>query len=363
MRRDKRTEIEINEASHHPEHDHRHHSENAAGHEHEEEYKGPFLEVKDLAVQYTSAGQIIHAVNGVSFTLNRGETIGLVGETGAGKTTICKAILRILVSPPAKIVGGEVFIKGRDILKMDERAMLHIRGNDIAMIFQDPMTALNPVMSIGKQISEVIMRHNHCSEDEARKRTCEMLEMVGIPAERYVEFPHQFSGGMKQRVVIAMALACRPQLLLADEPTTALDVTIQAQVLEMINSLKLKFNTSMILVTHDLGVVAETCDKVAIVYAGHVLEYGTKEDIFLHTAHPYTKGLFDSVPKLNDKSKRLSPIEGLPPDPTNLPSGCVFSPRCKYATDECRKSSIELKGLSESHFCRCIHIAEKEVRE
>ena len=204
------------------------------------------------------------------------------------------------------------------------------------------------------------MLHSHCSGEEAKERTVRMLEMVGIPAERYVEFPHQFSGGMKQRVVIAMALACDPQLLLADEPTTALDVTIQAQVLEMINELKKKFNTAMILVTHDLGVVGETCDKVAIIYAGEIVETGTKEDIFLRTAHPYTEGLFDSVPKMNDESKRLAPIPGLPPDPTNLPEGCVFHPRCKYATDECRKSKIEMQEVSHGHFCRCIHHVRQE---
>lgn len=327
---------------------------------HEEKYDGNFLQVKDLVVEYTSGGQVIHAVNKVSLELDRGETLGLVGETGAGKTTICKAILRILPNPPAKIRSGEILMAGRDLMKKSERDMLHIRGGKIAMIFQDPMTALNPVMSVGSQISEVVMLHSHCSGEEAKERTVRMLEMVGIPAERYVEFPHQFSGGMKQRVVIAMALACDPQLLLADEPTTALDVTIQAQVLEMINELKKKFNTAMILVTHDLGVVGETCDKVAIIYAGEIVETGTKEDIFLRTAHPYTEGLFDSVPKMNDESKRLAPIPGLPPDPTNLPEGCVFHPRCKYATDECRKSKIEMQEVSHGHFCRCIHHVRQE---
>ena len=231
-----------------------------------------FLDVKGLVVEYTSGGQVVHAVNGVSFDLNKGETLGLVGETGAGKTTIAKAILRILPNPPAKIKSGEVWLDGEDLFQKPEKEMLKIRGAKIAMIFQDPMTALNPTMTVGSQISEVVLLHNEMTKAEAQQRTVEMLELVGIPAIRYNEYPHQFSGGMKQRVVIAMALACNPHLLLADEPTTALDVTIQAQVLEMINDLKVKLNTSMILITHDLGVVAETCDKVAVIYAGKIVE-------------------------------------------------------------------------------------------
>lgn len=313
-----------------------------------------FLSIKDLVVEYSSGGQIVHAVNSVSFGLDRGETLGLVGETGAGKTTIAKAIMRILQSPPAKIAGGEVWLNGENLLKKPEKEMLSIRGKKIAMIFQDPMTALNPVMSVGEQISEVVMLHNKCSREEAKKRTEDMLNLVGIPAVRYVEYPHQFSGGMKQRVVIAMALACDPELLLADEPTTALDVTIQAQVLEMIKDLKEKLNTAMIMITHDLGIVAETCDKVAIVYAGQVIEYGTKRDIFKSLAHPYTEGLFNSVPKLDEDSMELTPIPGLPPDPTNLPEGCAFHPRCPYATEACRKGSVPMTQLSESHFCRCL---------
>ncbi len=314
-----------------------------------------FLEVKDLVVEYTSGGQIIHAVNGVSFELDKGQTLGLVGETGAGKTTICKAILRILPDPPAKIKGGEIHLDGEDLLQKPEKEMLSIRGNKIAMIFQDPMTALNPIMTVGGQITEVVHLHNHeMTLDQAKARTIEMLELVGIPGERYNEYPYQFSGGMKQRVVIAMALACNPELLLADEPTTALDVTIQAQVLDMIKELREKFNTSMILVTHDLGIVAETCDTVAVVYAGEVVEYGAKSDIFRHTAHPYTVGLFGSLPKLNDDSTRLHPIPGLPPDPSNLPEGCAFSPRCPKATEECRTQKIGMTEVKPGHFCRCI---------
>ena len=319
-----------------------------------------FLEVKDLVVEYTSDGDIVQAVNGVSFTLDRGETLGLVGETGAGKTTIAKAILRILPQPPARVKSGAITLEGEDLLSLPEKDMLKIRGNKISMIFQDPMTALNPVMSVGNQITEVVALHNDCSKEEARQRTVEMLEMVGIPAERYVEFPHQFSGGMKQRVVIAMALACNPELLLADEPTTALDVTIQAQVLDMIRDLRDKSGTAMILITHDLGIVAETCDKVAVVYAGHIVESGSKADIFKAVAHPYTQGLFNSIPKLNDSSPRLKPILGMPPDPTDLPEGCVFAPRCQYADETCRAGEIPNVEITPGHFCMC-RKAKKEV--
>jgi peptide/nickel transport system ATP-binding protein len=320
-----------------------------------------FLNVKDLVVEYTSGGQVIHAVNGVSFQMEKGETLGLVGETGAGKTTIAKAILQILPDPPAKVRGGEIVLDGEDVLKLPEKELLNIRGSKISMIFQDPMTALNPIMSVGSQITEVILLHNKISDKQAVERACAMLEMVGIPRQRYVEYPHQFSGGMKQRVVIAMALACNPELLLADEPTTALDVTIQAQVLEMINDLKKQYQTTMILITHDLGVVAETCDKVAIVYAGSIMESGTKQDIFLRPQHPYTHGLFASIPKLDDKSKRLHPIHGLPPDPTDLPPGCPFAPRCPKATEACQQGEIPCVEVSAGHTVRCLYAKKEEV--
>ena len=318
-----------------------------------------FLEIKDLVVQYTSDGEVVHAVNGVSFSLDKGETLGLVGETGAGKTTIAKSIIRVLPDPPAKVTGGEIILEGRDLLKIPEKEMLKVRGNVISMIFQDPMTTLNPLMKVGDQIYEVLMLHNDYSRAEAMEHVYEMMELVGIPRQRSVEYPHQFSGGMKQRVVIAMALACNPQLLLADEPTTALDVTIQAQVLDMIKDLKEKYQTSMILITHDLGVVAETCDKVAIVYAGEIVESGSKADLLLNPKHPYTLGLFGSLPKLDDDSKRLTPIEGLPPDPTNLPPGCPFSPRCPRATEACRQGQIEAAEISEGHFVKCINLGEE----
>ena len=319
-----------------------------------------FLKVHNLHVEYTSGGQVVKAVNGVDISLASGETLGLVGETGAGKTTIAKAILRILPQPPARITDGEIFLEGQNLLDLPEKEMLKIRGGKIAMIFQDPMTALNPTMTIGSQIAEVVLLHNDISHSEAAQRAGQMLEMVGIPAIRYHEYPHQFSGGMKQRVVIAMALACNPQLLLADEPTTALDVTIQAQVLEMMMELKRKLNTSMILITHDLGVIAETCDKVAVIYAGQIVEYASKEELFRHPLHPYTQGLFGSLPKLDDDSKRLHPIHGLPPDPTNLPEGCAFHPRCPKVCGKCGCGGTpEMVEVRPEHFVRCACVKEE----
>ena len=314
-----------------------------------------FLNVKDLEVIYTQNKKTVYAVNGISFQLEKGKTLGLVGETGAGKTTIAKAILRILPDVAAHISHGEVWFKGENLLKKTEDEMYAVRGSQIAMIFQDPMTALNPLMTVGDQIAEVVMLHDDCDKSAAMKKAGEMLEMVGIPSERYAEYPHQFSGGMKQRVVIAMALACNPELLLADEPTTALDVTIQAQVLDMIRELREKFNTSMILITHDLGIVAETCDTVAVIYAGRIVEYGSKEDLFDHPAHPYTLGLFGSLPSMAVGEKRLHSIHGLPPDPTNLPLGCPFAPRCPNACEKCSEpGEIPNVEISAGHFVRCI---------
>ena len=323
-----------------------------------EQKKGTFLSVEDLVVEYTSDGAIVHAVNGVSFHLERGKTLGLVGETGAGKTTIAKSIMRILQEPPASIKGGKIILDGQDLLQLSNKEMYGIRGAKISMIFQDPMTSLNPVHKVGEQICEVVQIHNNMTKKEAKQRAIEMLEMVGIPAERYDEYPHQFSGGMKQRVVIAMALACNPELLLADEPTSALDVTIQAEVLDMVKGLRDKFDTAMIMITHDLGVVAQVCDDVAIVYAGEILEYGSKEEIYTHRFHPYTVGLFGAIPQLDTKVQRLSAIKGLPPDPTDLPKGCHFSPRCPYATEECHQGPIPNVEVRPGHFCRCIHPEE-----
>lgn len=313
----------------------------------------PLLEVSDLVVEYDTDESVVHAVNHVSFRLGKGETLGLVGETGAGKTTIAKSILRILPDPPSKVRGGKVVFEGTDLLALPENKMRKIRGNKIAMIFQDPMTALNPIETVGSQIAEAIQLHEKLSRAEVEKRAVDMLEMVGIPGERYGEYPHQFSGGMKQRVVIAMALACHPELLLADEPTTALDVTIQAQVLDMMNELKQKLNTSMILITHDLGIVAGMCDTVAVVYAGEIVEYGTVEEIFDHPQHPYTIGLFQSLPRLDSKEKRLKPINGLMPDPTQLPSGCKFSERCPFAHPECEAAVPQTVEVEPGHFVKC----------
>jgi peptide/nickel transport system ATP-binding protein len=318
-----------------------------------------FLSVRNLVVEYTSEGRVIHAVNGVSFDLERGKTLGLVGETGAGKTSTAKAIMRILPDPPAKIRSGEINLEGQDLLKINEKEMRKIRGRKVSMIFQDPMTALNPIMKVGEQISEVIKMHNDITWREANKQAAKMLEKVGIPSDRFNEYPHQFSGGMKQRVVIAIALACNPELLIADEPTTALDVTIQAQVLDMINKLKKDFNTSMIMISHNLGVVAEVCDDIAVIYAGEIIEYGSKEAIFDHPTHPYTLGLFGAVPHLYDDVDRLSPIPGLPPDPTNLPAGCFFNPRCLHGQERCRTEKKGLVEIEPGHFSRCTRMAEQ----
>ncbi len=312
-----------------------------------------FLSVKDLVVEYTSGKDVIQAVNGVSFDLNKGETLGLVGETGAGKTTIAKSILRILPDPPAKVKNGEIWFDGQDLMKLDNNSMRKIRGARISMIFQDPMTALNPTMRVADQIADGIRLHTGCSKKESLHKAAEMLEMVGIPKGRAREYPHQFSGGMKQRVVIAIALACNPDLLIADEPTTALDVTIQAQVLDLINNLKNEKGTSMILITHDLGVVAETCDRVAVVYAGELVESGTVEEVFDHAQHPYTLGLFGSLPNMSKGADRLKPIDGMMPDPSDLPGGCKFHPRCPYADEGCCEQAVTMEKLSGTHYCSC----------
>ena len=296
------------------------------------------LEIKDLNIVYQTDEETVHAVNRISLTVHTKETLGLVGETGAGKTTTALAIMRLLPERIGKVEQGQVLFDGENLLDLKESEMLSVRGQKIAMIFQDPMTALNPIMTVGEQIVEGLLLHNDYTRREAEEEAGKMLELVGIPAERFAEYPFEFSGGMKQRVVIAMALACSPDLLLADEPTTALDVTIQAQVLDLIKDLKVKYNTSMLLITHDLGIVVEMCDKVAIMYAGEIVESGSVEQIYSTPLHPYTQGLFNSVPSLDDDKHRLTPIDGLMPDPTNLPAGCHFHPRCPYATELCKTS-------------------------
>lgn len=319
------------------------------------------LDIKDLTIEYVTDEEVVYAVNNLDIQLNEGETLGLVGETGAGKTTTALGIMRLVPNPPGKIKKGEIFFEGKNLLEISEEQMRHIRGNKISMIFQDPMTSLNPVMTVGDQIAEVINIHENLSQAQSMEKAKEMLELVGIPSARINEFPHQFSGGMKQRVVIAIALSCNPKLLIADEPTTALDVTIQAQVLELMNDLKDKFNTSMLLITHDLGVVAQVCDKVAIMYAGEIIESGTLYDVFENTQHPYTIGLFNSIPNLESDEKRLKPIQGLMPDPTNLPSGCKFHPRCPYAQNICQQEIPKTVSLGNDHKVKCF-IASGEIK-
>jgi peptide/nickel transport system ATP-binding protein len=311
------------------------------------------LEIRDIRIRYHTDNGIAAAVNGLSLSLARGETLGLVGETGAGKTTTALGIMRLLPEQVGRLEGGRIFFDGRDMGSLGDEELRKMRGNELSMIFQDPMTALNPVLTVGDQISEVLRVHQDISPSRAAEAAGDMLELVGIPAARLSEYPHQFSGGMKQRVVIAIALACRPKLLIADEPTTALDVTIQAQVLEMIRKLKAEINTAMLLITHDLGVVAHTCDTVAIMYAGEIVEYGSLEQVFDEPAHPYTHGLFGSIPDISRELRRLTPIEGLMPDPFNLPPGCVFAERCRFAAGRCRGEKAPDRDIGGGHRVRC----------
>ena len=322
-----------------------------------------FLSIRDLTIHYASGKRTVRAVNGISFDIEKGKTLGLVGETGAGKTTTALGILNLIPKPPGKIVSGEIIFEGEDLLKKSKKEMRKIRGNKISMIFQDPMTSLDPVVTVGDQIAEVIRLHQATSRKEAQQKAVDMLELVGIPGERYNEYPHQFSGGMKQRVIIAIALACNPSLLIADEPTTALDVTIQAQILELMANLRREFGSSMLLITHDLGVVAEVCDNVAIMYAGEIVEYGDLRHIYRNASHPYTEGLFGSIPNLNDETDRLKPIRGLMPDPADLPAGCSFAPRCPYATDRCRAEDPATYEIEPGHLVKCHRYADSEEGE
>ncbi len=312
------------------------------------------LDVKNLVVRYETEDGIVHALNGIDLQLGYRQTIGLVGETGAGKTTAALAILRLVPDPPGVVECDRLMIEGRDILNLPAAKMDEVRGKDVSMIFQDPMTALNPVFTVGEQIAESLQLHEGLDKNAAMERAKQMLELVGIPGERANEYPHQFSGGMKQRVVIAIALACNPKLLIADEPTTALDVTIQAQVLELMSELKEKYDTSVIMITHDLGIVAEVCDTVAVMYAGRIVEHGTLEDVFNHTLHPYTEGLFNSLPNIKNRTAMLKPIKGLMPDPTDLPKGCAFAPRCDYATPACFERQPQLQQASPTHQFACL---------
>lgn len=319
------------------------------------------LEVKNLSVEYDTEISTVYAVNGLDLDLNYGETLGLVGETGAGKTTTALSVIQLLPEGIGFVTDGSIKLDGVDMLNAPEEKIRAMRGSVVSMIFQDPMSALNPVMTVGAQIMEVLkIHHPEQSTAQLEARVDEMMELVGIPAKRKVEYPHQFSGGMKQRVVITMALLCNPEVLIADEPTTALDVTIQAQVLDIMMNLREKYKMAMILITHDLGVVAETCDRVAIVYAGEIVEIGTVKDVYLHPLHPYTRGLFDSIPKIDEDTEQLMPIDGMMPNMADLPSGCCFHPRCKYAKPICSQKVPETVGTN--HRCKC-HFPLEEVKE
>jgi len=318
------------------------------------------LDIEDLVVHYITDDGTVHAVNGINLSVAKGKTLGLVGETGAGKTTTALSVLRLIPNPPGKMISGKINLDGMDLMSLSESEIENVRGATVSMIFQDPMTALNPVIRVGDQIAEAIQIHKNVNTEESLKQAKDMLEMVGIPGSRMNEYPHQFSGGMKQRVVIAIALSCSPKLLIADEPTTALDVTIQAQVLELMKELKEKLHMAMIMITHDLGVVAEVCDDVAIMYAGRIVEQGSLEDIFLRGKHPYTEGLFNSIPNIDDRKTELIPIKGLMADPTNLPEGCSFCDRCNYVLPVCKNVEPPTIEVSESHFVEC-HLYEKDI--
>jgi len=314
------------------------------------------LEVKGLTTQFFTQDGIVHAVNGISYHLNEGETIAIVGESGSGKSVGVMSLLRLIPMPPGKIVAGEVWFQGRDLLQISDEAIRQIRGKHIAMIFQDPMTSLNPVLTIGYQLMEPLQLHMGMDKKQARKRAIELLEMVGIPgaAARLDAYPHQFSGGMRQRVMIAMGLACNPQVLIADEPTTALDVTIQAQIVELVKSLKEQIGMAIIWITHDLGVVAGLAERVLVMYAGQIVEEAEVHELYSDPHHPYTIGLLRSVPRLDmGKSKRLIPIEGLPPDLIDLPKGCPFAARCEYRTEKCEEENPPAEAISPTRRVAC----------
>ncbi len=318
------------------------------------------LEVKNLKTHFFTDRGVVKSVDGVSFSIEKGKTLGIVGESGCGKSITAMSIMR-LIPKPGKIIEGEIMMDGRNLATIPEEDMLKIRGNDISIIFQEPMTSLNPVFTTGDQIGEVLILHQKMSAEEARKKSIEMLKVVGIPRPEQIvdEYPFQLSGGMRQRVMIAMALACQPKVLIADEPTTALDVTIQAQILDLMNDLKKKTDTAIMLITHDLGVVAEMCDHVVVMYSGKVVEEGDVNTIFANPLHPYTKGLMNSIPKLTDDLDALESIMGSVPNPLKLPPGCYFNPRCKYATDECREKQPTLKDIGNGHKVSCF-VVEKE---
>lgn len=327
--------------------------ENAIAGSQETTNEQSLLEIEDLWVEYRTSGGTVKAVNGLNMSVMMGETLGFVGETGAGKTTTAFSVMRILPDPPSKIVKGRIVCQGSDLLTLSKKQMRMVRGKEIAMIFQDPMTSLDPVKTVVSQIQEMIALHENLPRAEARAKAEDMLEVVGIKRERANDYPHQFSGGMKQRVVIAIALSCNPKLLIADEPTTALDVTIQAQVLELMKELKNKYRMSMIMITHDLGIVAEICDRVAVMYAGNIVERGTTVDVFESPLHPYTRALFDAVPDIDGEKHELKVISGTLHNPTRLPAGCPFHPRCPLVRDVCRLQAPQDIEVSRGHSARC----------
>jgi len=323
------------------------------------------LEIKNLQTHFISDQSVVKAVDGVTITVNKGETVGVVGESGCGKSVTSLSVMRLLQDTPGKIVGGTIEFEGQNLADLSDKEMRRIRGNDIAMIFQEPMTSLNPVYKIGRQIEEAVQLHLKYDKKQAREHAIKMLKLVGIPrAEEIVnEYPYQLSGGMRQRVMIAMAMACKPKLLIADEPTTALDVTIQAQILDLMRKLSEESDTAIMLITHDLGVVAEMCERVVVMYAGKVVEEADVFTIFENPKHPYTQGLLDSVPKLGQKINRLDSIPGNVPTPGNMPQGCKFAPRCSKVMDICRKQDPELTKIEMDHTCRCWLYQESEVLE
>ena len=314
------------------------------------------LDVRGLKTQFYTQDGVVNAVNGISYTLNEGETLGIVGESGCGKSVGVMSLMRLIPMPPGKIVAGQVLFEGRDLMKVSDEEMRSVRGNKIAMIFQDPMTSLNPVLTIGRQVGEALELHMGMNKGEARKRTIELLEMVGIPsaANRVDDYPHQFSGGMRQRVMIAMGLSCNPQLLIADEPTTALDVTIQAQIVELVKRLRDEIGMSIIWITHDLGVVAGLADRMAVMYAGFIVEEADVKELYANPRHPYTVGLLGSLPRLDEgRGRRLVSIDGLPPDLIDLPPGCPFYDRCSYRIDQCRDKNPTLESVGLNHRAAC----------
>jgi oligopeptide transport system ATP-binding protein len=320
----------------------------------------PVLQVRDLATTFKTEDGLVRAVNGLSFSVEAGTTLGIVGESGSGKSVTSLSIMRLIPQPPGKIERGEVLFNGEDLLKLSEAEMRKIRGKDIAMIFQDPMTSLNPVLTVGEQIAEATRLHLGYSKKEALEKAVEMLRLVKIPAaeKRIRDYPHQFSGGMRQRVMIAMALSCDPAVLIADEPTTALDVTIQAQIIELMNEMQQRLGSAIILITHDLGVVAETCKNVLVMYGGNMVEYGSADDIFNRPKMPYTMGLLASLPRLDETGERLVPIEGQPPNLLHMPPGCAFAPRCRYKMPICDEP-VPLYDFGEGHVARCFLYDER----